>query len=82
MKKRLLFAICIGAIAFLRTAEELWYRTKMDLPGIVFWSMTAYFAGIVAVYAVTEKYMINIRRKKVKYGVQKMYGRRESDIAC
>ena len=64
MSKRLLFAVCTGAVSFLRTAEELWYRTNMGLPGIVFWSLTAYFAGIVATYAVTEMFRIKIMRRK------------------
>lgn len=64
VKNKIWLGITTGSVAFLRTAEELWYRTNMDLPGIVFWSLTAYFAGIVATYAVTEMFRIKIMRRK------------------
>lgn len=60
MKNRIWPAVAIGAVAFLRTAEELWFRTNLDLPGITFWSMTAYVAGIAFTYAVTDR--IRIKR--------------------
>lgn len=60
MKNRIWPAIMVGAVAFLRTAEELWFRTNLDLPGITFWSMTAYVAGIAFTYAVTDR--IRIKR--------------------
>lgn len=60
MKNRILPAVAIGAVAFLRMAEELYFRTTLDLPGITFWSMTAYVAGIALTYAVTDR--IRIKR--------------------
>lgn len=60
MKNRIWLAVMVGAVAFLRTAEELCFRTNMDLPGIVFWSMAAYVAGIALTYAVTDR--IRIKR--------------------
>ena len=63
MKNRIWIGVIIGAVAFLRTAEELWYRTNMDLPGIVFWSMAAYFAGIAVTYAATEVFRIKVTRR-------------------
>ena len=58
MKNRIWLAVMVGAVAFLRTAEELCFRTNMDLPGIVFWSMTAYVTGIALTYAVTDRIQI------------------------
>ena len=58
MKNRIWPAIMVGAVAFLRTAEELWFRTNLDLPGIVFFSITAYFVGIITAYAVAERFRI------------------------
>lgn len=60
MKHRILLAVSVGAVAFLRTAEELWFRTNLNLPGITFWSMAAYVAGIALTYAVTDR--IRIKR--------------------
>lgn len=60
MKNRIWPAIMVGAVAFLRTAEELWFRTNLNLPGITFWSMAAYVAGIAFTYAVTDR--IRIKR--------------------
>lgn len=60
MKNRIWPAVAIGAVAFLRTAEELWFRTNLNLPGITFWSMAAYVAGIALTYAVTDR--IRIKR--------------------
>ena len=60
MKKRFAFSIVVGVVTFLRTAEELWFRTNLDLPGIVFFSITAYFVGIITAYAVAER--IRIKR--------------------
>ena len=57
-KRRIWISVTVGAVAFLRTAEELWFRTNLDLPGIVFFSVTAYFAGIVAAYAMAERFKI------------------------
>lgn len=64
MKRRLFIAVSIGAISFLRVAEELWFRTKMPVHGIIFWSLTVYFAGIVITYAVTDAFRIKIARKR------------------
>lgn len=58
MRRRLFLAVSAGAVAFLRTAEELWYRTNMELPEIVFWAMTAYVVGIIVTYAVSDKFRI------------------------
>lgn len=82
MKNRIWPAIMVGAVAFLRTAEELCFRTNMDLPGIAFWSMTAYFAGIALTYAVTDKFrikrvparrqiLITLDREERKHGKKK-----------
>lgn len=58
MKNRIWPAVAIGAVAFLRTAEELCFWTNLDLPGITFWSMTAYVAGIALTYVVTDRIQI------------------------
>lgn len=58
MKKRIWIAVTVGAVAFLRVAEELVFRTNMDLPSIAFWSVAAYIGGIAVTYAVTDKFRI------------------------
>lgn len=63
MKKRLFIAVSIGAIFFLRAAEELYFRTKIPIHGVAFWSLAAYFEGITITYAVTDVFCIKIARK-------------------
>ena len=63
VKNKIWLGVTTGSVAFLRTAEELWYRTNMDLTGIVFWSIAAYFAGIAVTYAATESFRIKVTRR-------------------
>lgn len=56
MKHKLMIAIAIGAIAAVRTTEELWFRTSMDVLEIAVWAAVAYIAGIAITYAVAEKF--------------------------
>ncbi len=54
MRYKLLTGIIAGAIAAVRTAEELWFRTSMDVCEIAAWAAVAYIAGIAITYAVDE----------------------------
>lgn len=53
---KLTVAIAIGTITAIRTTEELWFRTSMDVLEIAAWAGMAYIAGTVATYAAIEKY--------------------------
>lgn len=76
MKNRIWPAIMVGAVAFLRTAEVLFW-TNLDLPGITFWSMTAYVAGIAFTYAVTDR--IRIKRVPARRQILITLGREERE---
>lgn len=53
---KLTVAIAIGTITAIRTTEELWFRTSMDVLEIAAWAAVAYVAGIAITYAVVEQF--------------------------
>lgn len=55
MKHKLMIAIGVGCIAAVRTTEELWFRTSVDVLEIAAWATMAYIVGIAITYAVAEK---------------------------
>ncbi len=54
MKLRYYAAIITGALAEIVTAAVLWIATEIPLHGVAFWSLMAYFNGIVVTLHLTE----------------------------
>ena len=66
MGLRFYSAVVAGALAEILTLAALWTRTEMELGGMIFWSIIAYFAGMAAALYITEP----PKRKRTRYEVQ------------
>lgn len=63
MKHKLMLAIGTGCFTAVRTTEELWFRTNMDVCEIAFLAAGGYIAGVVIAYAADDFYR---KRKRAK----------------